>query len=92
MIIIGLTTRDTYGMIIFDSLRGIEYDQQAGELQFIGTDSVRPVYLDKGTPANEVWEHIRKAMGTLFEPRSMTVPAFYMALDFTRFQEDTPRF
>jgi hypothetical protein len=92
MIIIGLKTRENYSMIVFEQLCGIEYDQQTGELLFLRPDAVRVAYLDKGTPANEVWDHVRKAMGTLFEPRSMIVPTYYVNLDLTQFQKGTPRF
>lgn len=88
MIALHLTTRETYSILNLDHIVGIEYDEKSGELTFVGENSARPVYLDKGTEAKKVWDAIQMSFSPVYEPRSLQTHGTHLRLDLTPFQSE----
>ncbi len=88
MVLLDLVQRNERTLLVFSSFSAIEYDEQNGELSFVGDSTAKPVYIDKGTPADEVWKHVLGALASLQEPRSMNVPIVMSRLDLRGLQTE----
>jgi len=92
MVIADVKTKDSVSLMILDNLMSMEYDSKTGEFLFIGAESARHVYLDKGTPEAEVWQYVQHRLRPAYDPRALQTHAILVEFDFTRFQKQEPTF